>query len=72
MAHLQQGRAMTEPLGAGAPELVEDRESRVERVRGELADVDRRLRHFVRERPLTAVLGAVIAGYVVARATRWL
>jgi hypothetical protein len=61
---------MTEPLGATAHQLVDDVESRVERVRGEFADVDRRLRHFVRERPLTAVLAAVIAGYVVARVTR--
>jgi hypothetical protein len=45
-------------------------EGQVERVREGLADADRRLRQFVQVQPLTALLGAVVAGYITARVFR--
>lgn len=41
-----------------------------EEMRGELANLDTRLRAFVEERPLMALLSAVAAGYVVGRILR--
>ena len=50
--------------------VVGDPELQVRRVREGLVDFDRRLREFVQAQPLTALLGAVVAGYVVARVFR--
>jgi hypothetical protein len=60
----------SEPLTATAAQLALDAESRLERVRDQLTEVDRRLRGFVHAQPLTAVLGAIVAGYVAARIFR--
>ncbi|HKA28430.1 MAG TPA: hypothetical protein VKH82_03570 [Candidatus Binatia bacterium] len=50
--------------------VVGDSDLRVRRVREGLVDFDRRLRDFVQTQPLTALIGAVVAGYVVARVFR--
>jgi predicted PurR-regulated permease PerM len=50
--------------------VIEDPELQVRRVREGLTDFDRRLREFVQAQPLTALIGAVVAGYVVARVFR--
>lgn len=50
--------------------VVEDPELDVRRIRDGLVDFDRRLREFVQAQPLTALVGAVVAGYVVARVFR--
>ena len=50
--------------------VVGDPELDVRRIREGLIDFDRRLREFVQAQPLTALLGAVVAGYVVARVFR--
>ena len=45
-------------------------ESQVRRAREGVADFDRRLRDFVQTQPLTALLGAVVTGYIAARVFR--
>jgi len=62
--------SMREPLASAAAELVSDAGSQIERVRDSLTEADRRLREFVQAQPLTALLGAVVAGYVAARVFR--
>ena len=59
-----------EPLTTAAAELVGDAKSQIERVRERLTEADRLLRQFVQAQPLTALLGAVVAGYVAARVFR--
>jgi hypothetical protein len=59
-----------EPLHATAAGVVDDAQAQVRRVTEGLTDFDRRLRDFVQAQPLTALLGAVVAGYVVARVFR--
>ena len=61
---------MREPSANAAAELVSDAGSQIERVRDGLTEADRRLREFVQAQPLTALLGAVMAGYVAARVFR--
>jgi hypothetical protein len=61
---------MREPLHAAAAAAVGDAESQIERLHDGVTDADKRLRQFVQERPLTALLGAVVAGYIVARVFR--
>lgn len=58
-----------EPLHATAAGAV-DETGQLRRVTEGLADFDRSLRNFVQAQPLTALLGAVVAGYVVARVFR--
>jgi len=62
--------SMREPSANAAAELVSDAGSQIERVRDGLTEADRRLREFVQAQPLTALLGAVMAGYVAARVFR--
>jgi hypothetical protein len=62
--------SMQEPLSSAAAEVVGDAEFQIERVRDTLAEADRRLRQFVQAQPLTALLGAMVAGYVAARVFR--
>lgn len=45
-------------------------EEGIEALRAEVADADRRLRAFVRERPFVAIGLAVAAGFVVGRVLR--
>jgi len=59
-----------EPLHTTAAGVVDDAQAQVRRVTENLTDYDRRLREFVQAQPLTALLGAVVAGYVVARVFR--
>ena len=42
-------------------------ESRLEQVRLGMSDVDARFRQFVKARPFTAVLAAVLTGYMMGR-----
>jgi hypothetical protein len=58
------------PLHTAATAAVLDGERQVERLREALTDADRRLRQFVQAQPLTALLGAVVAGYIAARVFR--
>jgi len=60
----------TEPLHATAGRVIDDAESQVRRVREGVAGFDRRLRDFVQAQPLTALLGAVVTGYIAARVFR--
>jgi hypothetical protein len=62
--------SMREPSGSSAAEVVDDAEFQMERVRDGLVEADRRLREFVQAQPLTALLGAVVAGYLAARVFR--
>jgi hypothetical protein len=41
----------------------------IDRWAGQLSEADRRLRTLVRDRPLAAVLGAMVLGYVASRIT---
>jgi predicted PurR-regulated permease PerM len=59
-----------EPLHTTAAGVVDDAQAQVRRVTEGLSEFDRRLRNFVQAQPLTALLGAVVAGYVVARVVR--
>lgn len=54
----------------GSAQLLEDAGARVEQARAGLVEADRQLRRLVRERPLAALLAAVVAGYLVARVAR--
>ena len=60
---------MRQPLHTTAAASVGD-ESQVERLRDSVMDADRRVRELVRTKPLTALLGAVVAGYIAARVFR--
>jgi len=62
--------SMREPYGTSAAEVVGDAEFQMERVRDGLVEADRRLREFVQTKPLTALLGAIVAGYLAARIFR--
>lgn len=62
--------SMRDTLSTAAAELVGDGESQIERVRERLTEADRVLRQFVQAQPLTALVGAVVAGYLVARVFR--
>jgi len=62
--------SMRDPSSSSAAEVVGDAEFQVERVRDGLVEADRRLREFVQAQPLTALLGAVVAGYLAARIFR--
>jgi hypothetical protein len=59
-----------EPLHATAGRVVDDAGAQVQRMREGFGDFDRRLRDFVQAQPLTALLGAVVTGYVAARVFR--
>jgi hypothetical protein len=59
-----------EPLHTTAAGVVDDPQAQVRRVTEGLIDFDRRLRDFVQAQPLTALVGAVVAGYVAARVFR--
>ncbi len=61
---------MRQPLHAATAAAVGDAESQVERLRDGVTDADKRLRQFVQERPLTALLAAAVAGYIAARVLR--
>jgi hypothetical protein len=61
---------MRQPLYAAGAAAVDDAESQIERLRDGVTEADKRLRQFVQERPLTALLGAVVAGYIAARVLR--
>jgi hypothetical protein len=60
---------------AGAPgqmreavrEAVDSAQSSVAQARSELHELDQQARHLVRERPLAALLGAVLVGFFVGR-----
>jgi hypothetical protein len=62
--------SMREPYSSSTAEVVGDPELQMERVRDGLVEADRRLREFVQAQPLTALLGAVVAGYLAARIFR--
>jgi len=62
--------SMREPYSSSTAEVVGDAEFQMERVRDGLVEADRRLREFVQAQPLTALLGAVVAGYLAARIFR--
>jgi hypothetical protein len=62
--------SMREPSSSSTAEVVGDAEFQMERVRDGLVEADRRLREFVQAQPLTALLGAVVAGYLAARIFR--
>jgi hypothetical protein len=57
-------------LHTTAAGVVDDAQAQVRRVTEGLSEFDRRLRNFVQAQPLTALLGAVVAGYVAARVAR--
>lgn len=60
---------MTTEPGRAVSAIAEEAGERLEQVRGELSDVDRRVREVVDQYPLASVLGAVVAGYLLARLT---
>jgi hypothetical protein len=62
--------SMEEPPSTAAAEVVGDGGLQIERLREGLTEADRRLRQFVQAQPLTALLAAVVAGYVAARVLR--
>jgi hypothetical protein len=57
-------------LHATAGRVLDDTESPVRRMREGLTDFDRRVRDFVQAQPMTALLAAVVTGYVAARVFR--
>jgi hypothetical protein len=61
---------MSRPLQSASSVGVDDLNSSIDRLRNGVMDADRRLRRFVETQPLTALLGAVVAGYIAARVFR--
>ena len=61
---------MSRPLQSASSVRVDDLNSSIDRLRDGVTDADRRLRQFVEAQPLTALLGAVVAGYIAARVFR--
>ena len=61
---------MSRPLQSASSVRVDDLNSSIDRLRDGVTDADRRLRQFVEARPLTALFGAVVAGYLAARVFR--
>jgi hypothetical protein len=60
---------MTTDVSGAVNAIAEQAGERYEQVRGEVGDVDRRLREVVEQYPLASFLGAVAIGYLVARVT---
>jgi hypothetical protein len=61
---------MSRPLQSASSVPVDDLNSSIDRLRDGVTDADRRLRQFVEAQPLTALVGAVVAGYIAARVFR--
>ena len=61
---------MSRPLQSASSARVDELHSSIDRLRDGVTDADRRLRQFVEAQPLTALLGAVVAGYIAARVFR--
>ncbi len=60
---------MTTDMGGAVNAIAEQAGERYEQVRGELGDVDRRVREVIDQYPLASFLGAVVVGYLFARVT---
>jgi NADH:ubiquinone oxidoreductase subunit F (NADH-binding) len=60
---------MTTDAGGAVSAIAQQAEERYEQVRGEVGDVDRRLRDTIDQYPLATFFGAVLAGYLFARLT---
>ena len=52
---------------ARTDEFVGAAKERINQARSEFESIDRELRTFVKERPIVAMLGAIVTGYVVGR-----
>jgi hypothetical protein len=61
---------MSRPLQSASSVRVDELSSSIDRLRNGVTDADRRLRRFVEAQPLTALFGAVVAGYIAARVLR--
>ena len=61
---------MSRPLQSASSVRVDEPNVSIDRLRDGVTDADRRLRQFVEAQPLTALLGAVVAGYIAARVFR--
>ena len=61
---------MSSPLQSASSVRVDELNVSIDRLRDGVTDADRRLRQFVEAQPLTALLGAVVAGYIAARVFR--
>ncbi len=61
---------MSRPLQSASSVRVDELNVSIDRLRDGVTDADRRLRQFVEAQPLTALLGAVVAGYIAARVFR--
>jgi hypothetical protein len=61
---------MSGPLQSASSVRVDELNVSIDRLRDGVTDADRRLRQFVEAQPLTALLGAVVAGYIAARVFR--
>ena len=61
---------MSRPLQSVGSVGVDELNVSIDRLRDGVTDADRRLRQFVEARPLTALFGAVVAGYLAARVFR--
>ena len=60
----------TTSLGEGVEELSEAASARIDEIRSQLGDADRRVRAFVQEYPLVALAAAALSGYLLARLIR--
>jgi hypothetical protein len=60
---------MTTEAGGAMNAIAEQAGERYEQVRGEIDDLDRRLRQTIDQYPLATFLGAVFVGYLFARVT---
>jgi hypothetical protein len=61
---------MSGPLQSASSVGVDELNVSIDRLRDGVTDADRRLRQFVEAQPLTALLGAIVAGYIAARVFR--
>jgi hypothetical protein len=61
---------MSRPLQSASSVGVDELNVSIDRLRDGVTDADRRLRQFVEAQPLTALLGAIVAGYIAARVFR--
>jgi hypothetical protein len=60
---------MNTDMSGAVNAIAEQAEERFDQVRGEIGDVDRRLRGVVEQYPLASFIGAVVVGYLFARVT---
>jgi hypothetical protein len=63
----QEGRAAGEQMAAEAERLAEQVQAGAAEARAEIANLEQRTRRLIQERPVGALVAALVAGYLVGR-----